>query len=464
MDVKEWVLDQRDNMLDTAMELMKIRSVSEPGTGEHPYGEGCALVLDRALEIGRSMGFETENHGYHCGSILMPGRTGKEIGMFVHLDVVHEGNGWSTDPYVPVVQDGWLYGRGSADNKGPAAAALYSMKYLKEQGIRLEHTIRLYLGCSEERGMEDIEYYTSHYPAPEFSFTPDASFPVCYGEKGILEGEFSCGIPEGHGAMFSAGVASNAVPAEARVYLDQVACETVRAYVDSLENRQDFTVSDNGGILVKASGKTAHAAFPEGSDSAAVKLAHMLAGAPFLTEEERTCFRFLDQGFADYYGEGMNLRFEDSLSGRLTLVGGMARTERGRFIQNFNIRYPVTADAASLVKQMSAAARQYGWILDWSRDNPPCVIDPESPVVKELTALCSQVLGTEDKAYSMGGGTYARKLPNAVAFGPGIRGQKKPCPPGHGGGHQPDECVRIENLTNAMVIYIEALKRLDALI
>ena len=66
MDVKEWVLDQRDNMLDTAMELMKIRSVSEPGTGEHPYGEGCALVLDRALEIGRSMGFETENHGYHC--------------------------------------------------------------------------------------------------------------------------------------------------------------------------------------------------------------------------------------------------------------------------------------------------------------------------------------------------------------------------------------------------------------
>ena len=27
-------------MLDTAMELMKIRSVSEPGTREHPYGEG----------------------------------------------------------------------------------------------------------------------------------------------------------------------------------------------------------------------------------------------------------------------------------------------------------------------------------------------------------------------------------------------------------------------------------------
>ena len=159
----------------------------------------------------------------------------------------------------------------------------------------------------------------------------------------------------------------------------------------------------------------------------------------------------------------MGIGFEDGLSGRLTLVGGMARTERGRFIQNFNIRYPVTADAEALVRQMSARAGTYGWTLAWSRDNPPCVIDPESPVVRELTSLCCQVLGAEAEACSMDGGTYARKLPNAVAFGPGIRGQKKPCPPGHGGG-QPDKCVKIENLTNAMEIYIEALKRLDVLI
>ena len=98
MDVKEWVLSQRENMLDTAMELMKIRSVSEPGTREHPYGEGCAMVLDKALEIGKQMGFETENHDYRCGSVLMPGRTGQEIGIFVHLDVVHEGNGWRQSP------------------------------------------------------------------------------------------------------------------------------------------------------------------------------------------------------------------------------------------------------------------------------------------------------------------------------------------------------------------------------
>ncbi|MFQ9701912.1 MAG: hypothetical protein ACLR0U_05105 [Enterocloster clostridioformis] len=53
----------------------------------------------------------------------------------------------------------------------------------------------------------------------------------------------------------------------------------------------------------------------------------------------------------------MGIGFEDGLSGRLTLVGGMARTERGRFIQNFNIRYPVTADAEALVRQMERDSR-----------------------------------------------------------------------------------------------------------
>ena len=93
---------------------------------------------------------------------------------------------------------------------------------------------------------------------------------------------------------FSAGVASNAVPAEARVWLSRTSCDAVRDYVDSLDNPQDFTVEGGSQIVIKAAGKTAHAAFPEGSDSAAVRLARVMAGAPFLTEKEKACFRFPD--------------------------------------------------------------------------------------------------------------------------------------------------------------------------
>lgn len=39
-----------------------------------------------------------------------------------HTDVVPAGNGWSSDPFKPLVQDGQLVGRGAADMKGAIAA------------------------------------------------------------------------------------------------------------------------------------------------------------------------------------------------------------------------------------------------------------------------------------------------------------------------------------------------------
>lgn len=462
MQVRSWISEHKDSMVETAMELIKIRSVSESGTEAQPYGAGCALVLDKALAIGRDMGFVTENHEYHCGSILLPGETEDEIGIFVHLDVVHEGEGWNTDPYMPIVKEGWLYGRGSADNKGPASAVLYSMKYIKEQGITLRHTIRLYLGCSEERGMEDINYYINHHKVPVFSFIPDAAFPVCYGEKGIMEGEFSCELPGEHLVELTAGVASNAVPAAAKAVLKDVSCMKLLKHLKESPYKNTVDIKEEGSkLIMEVTGKSAHAAFPEGSESASVKLCRILSEINMLSEAEQKMVQFMDCGFASYYGDGMGIAFEDEQSGKLTLIGGMTGTSKGRVIQNFNIRYPVSAKAVWIRERLKMSAGRYRWRVDWTKDNPPCIMDHQGEPVRMLVEICRRVLGAEMEPYTMGGGTYARKLPNAVAFGPGIRGQKKPCPQGHGGGHQPDECVNLNNLTNAMEIYIEALIQLD---
>ena len=63
--------------------------------------------------------------------------------------------------------------------------------------------------------------------------------------------------------------------------------------------------------------------------------------------------------------------------------------------------------------------------------------------------------------YTLGGGTYAHKLPNALAFG--MDGNKKPedFPQGHGGAHGVDECVSLERLQRAMRIYARALLALN---
>ena len=59
--------EHREKFLEDIMTLVRIPSVSTPGGGRYPFGEGCARVLDAALAMGERMGFEAENHEYRCG-------------------------------------------------------------------------------------------------------------------------------------------------------------------------------------------------------------------------------------------------------------------------------------------------------------------------------------------------------------------------------------------------------------
>ena len=53
-----------------------------------------------------------------------------------HIDVVPVGplNMWATPPFVPRVENGWLFGRGSGDMKAGIAANIYAIKALKRCG------------------------------------------------------------------------------------------------------------------------------------------------------------------------------------------------------------------------------------------------------------------------------------------------------------------------------------------
>ncbi|HJS47096.1 MAG TPA: M20/M25/M40 family metallo-hydrolase, partial [Gemmatimonadales bacterium] len=44
-------------------------------------------------------------------------RPGPTLAFVSHLDTVPPGEGWSRDPFTPVVEEGRLYGRGSGDAK-----------------------------------------------------------------------------------------------------------------------------------------------------------------------------------------------------------------------------------------------------------------------------------------------------------------------------------------------------------
>ena len=446
-----------DEFLEDIMALIRIPSVSQPsGGGTYPFGEGCRKVLDAALAMGARMGFKTENHEYYCGSIVMPGIGKGETGIFAHLDVVPPGEGWKRPPYSPWIEDGWLYGRGSCDNKGPAVTALYAMRFLRERGVKPRRTIRLYLGCSEEKGMADIEWYLRHFPAPDFSFTPDGAFSVCYSEKGIMEVDFQVPLPE-EIREFTAGTASNSVAGSASALL-----KIGKEVLPDCEGWPGISVKQEGSLMrVDAKGRSAHAAFPEGSENGAVMLADFICQRNLVGGEAKRILSFIGDSLKDYYGKGLGISYEDKELGKLTVIAGMIRTCMGMMRLNINIRYPAGTDAGRMESMLEKAAVSHGWNVSSMRDDPPSYVSPDSPLVQALQKACEDRLGSSFVPYTMGGGTYARKIPGAVAFGPGIRGQKKPGPEGHGGGHQPDECVQLKVLEDGLHVYIQALQAVD---
>ena len=76
-----------------------------------------------------------------------------------------------------------------SDNKGPAVAVLYALRYLRERGIRLHYQLSQVCGLSEETGMEDAAWYVKQYGSPKLAVVSDCRFPLCYGEKGPVPDE-----------------------------------------------------------------------------------------------------------------------------------------------------------------------------------------------------------------------------------------------------------------------------------
>ena len=75
---------------------------------------------------------------------------GPVLALASHLDVVPPGEGWTRDPFVPVVEDGRLYGRGSGDAKASVAAMLCAAKDLAQQGGPANGALLVLLTYGEE--------------------------------------------------------------------------------------------------------------------------------------------------------------------------------------------------------------------------------------------------------------------------------------------------------------------------
>ena len=478
--IDDWFEAHREALLADLERMVKIPSISKPSKPEciesdGPFGIDCKHAMDEMLAIAREHGFSTKNYEYYVGSIgeteFNPENT---IGFWNHLDVVPTGDGWSQDPFLPVQKDGFLIGRGAQDNKGPAIGMIYLMRCIKELGIPMKHELRLFVGCDEERGMSDLEYYAKLYPTPVLSIIADSGFPVCYGEKGIVEGQFlSTAKLKKPVLKVEGGSASNMIPDHAQavlVYSDELYEELKKVSADSKRISFALDLAKNV-IYITAFGTSRHSAFPEGSVNAIYELASALKNMKSLGSINQGLFEKLSELTKEYYGQTEKIAFEDEVSGKTTCAGTVLAMEDGHLSLNLNIRYAITQDSENLIGTLEKYAAEHGLVWRLERISKPNYFPKEHPAVDYLTNLYNEWMGVHTEAFVMGGGTYARKLPHAFAYGIGgmpktkedLDREARLFKPGTGGAHEPDEGLNLRMYFAAMKFYTLAIIGLDQL-
>ena len=462
-EIDQWIEANKEAFVKDLNRLVSVPSISVKGDEKYPFGKDCALVLDEASQLAETYGFHVENHEYRCGSLRVKG-TGearKTIGMYAHLDVVPLGEDWHYPPLECTKKDGFLIGRGVGDNKGPAICSLYALRFLKEKNIDLKNDVLLYLGLSEETGMEDIEYFCKTQKVPDFNLVVDTNFPVCYGEKGLMRSAVSRPV-EGNLVSFEAGSVVNVIPAKAEAKLSEVSLEQVQA---ALEGMEDVSAEAEGDLVkITARGIPRHAAFPEGSRNAVHVLAKALSVSGLVTGTAKEAVQAVEHMTADSYGEGCGIPFEDKESGKLTCVGSVVRLEEGCLTVSFDTRYPVTVEGDRVTEGFRAQAEKLGFSVTIGELSAPAFLPLDNPCIPVLSEICDYVQGKHYEPYTMGGGTYARHLPCAIGFGPGVPDAPNPFESGHGSGHQPDECVPFDMLLKGLKTYIISLMELDGML
>ncbi len=438
----------QDEMVELLCKLVKIPSVKADPLPGMPFGKDVADCLAETLKAYEQNGFAVTNCDNYAGHADI-GAGEKTMGVLCHLDVVPVGEGWNFPPFEGAVRDGKIYGRGASDNKVASVATLYAIKACLDAGVQLTKKIRVIFGCDEESGWDDIKYYKTKYAMPDFGYVPDASFPLINAEKGIFH--FEVAIPETGDDVkvlsFEGGERPNVV------------CDKATALIAGhpaldLAGLPVVAEIEGENTRLTATGLAAHGSTPQIGINAATRLMQALAKNGW----KGAGIDLITTAIADSFdGSAFNAGFKDDASGSLSLNLGAVKKENGVLTCVIDIRYPVTLAYDTLLSALTARAAEFGASISVMDHKNPLYMPEDHPLIKTLLEVYHDVTGFDAYTMQMGGGTYARAMQNAVAFGPTFPDQEGI----DHGVHKQNEFVGIDELMRATKLYAHVIAEIQ---
>ena len=426
------ITDCRQQLAQDIIDLIAVRSVQGPPQPGAPFGIGPKAMLDAVVKLGEREGFSSTR--YTDSVIGLAAQAGEpELGIWLHGDVVHEGDGWKFDPYHAVEYQGCIVGRGATDNKGQLCAAFHLLKIFRDLNIPLRYKTTLFVGSNEENGKNDVKEFLTRYNPPRLSLVPDASFPVGYGGKGGLNLTLRAKKPF-TGITITAGQPDAPFRAAAEAFGETIITDSTPHHLTS---------AGSGGNMI-------------------TRLAEQLLKDSRLAPEDRSVLEFFRRISLDVHGDTFGLNVPSETMSGMLLVAKRIDMVNGCPQLRVSARYPIELTFEKIVEVMERAAQQAGLeLVAAERYIEPYLLDKNWPVIGCLTEIANSITGEHKEPYIVGGGTYAHELPNALAFGMSGSLPPEDFPKGHGSAHGPDESVSLDRLQRAMRIYARALLKLN---
>lgn len=441
--IKNIVNENSKEMLESIKAAVRINSVMDEDTATEsmPFGKGVDEALRKTLEIAESLGFKTVyKDGYYGYAEVGEGE--ELIGILGHIDVVPVGDEskWKFPPFSATEEDGYIYGRGTQDDKGPTIATMYAVKALLDAGVKFEKRVRFIIGGDEENLWRCIAKYTENgEEIPSMGFTPDSSFPVTNAEKSLVQ--FYLRGKGSKELSLNISGALNAVPGVAN-YTGKLADKLVER-LDELKFEYE-----KDGESVTVIGKRVHSA----SADKGVNAIERLCKALYEIGVKDDVVRFVAE-LSDSVGSKILLNCVDDVSGTLTLnLGELIINEKESKI-GFDSRVPVKFTIEDLENAVKENAANYGLEFEEFDRLKSLYVPADSELIKTLVSVYEQETGLEGTPKSSGGATYAKALDNCVAFGAMFPFDEKT-------EHQENERVNIKNMIKATEIYALSVYRL----
>lgn len=439
-EINNWIDDHRQVIVDSLCTLMRFNSVkSAPEAADMPFGKGAAEALQYMMSLGEQHGFISKNLDGYAGFIESQPYGDELVGILTHLDVVPAGDGWNTDPFGSEILSGRIYGRGAMDDKGPTIASFFAMLALKECGIPLDRRLRLIMGCDEESNLTCIDHYRKTEEIPTMSFSPDADYPLVNSEKHIFHAYYECRMKSD--ITIECGERVNIVPLIAAAVVPFPA-DKVDALVSGAMKEIGFEyalLDEADKTKIEVYGKACHSSQPERGKNALQALIYLLTFLPLKESDSKLIHLLYDMFKLEYNGASLGLEREDE-SGCLTLNVGVMHWNCDGFEMQIDIRAPFCTTRDEIEGIINKRIEGSGIVCGSRTKFVDGLFVPEdSELASKLLKAYRDFTGDYRPPVKMGGGTYARKLPNAIAFGIQFPGKESVA-------HMPNEYIDIDDL------------------